>query len=149
MLFSLKEFSYGYERADQVAGEFPAGAPILRFYMNSLYQYCANYYLVGGGNKLITILESMGSGDLLSEIRRLLGTQLGGLTLGEVLRLWRDKWLVHPNFKIKTVERHILAKFDPSLPDEGERLQALVNDLFAATQVLYVRLADRFSDTHR
>ncbi len=37
ILFSLKEFSYGFERADSIADQYKSGTAIMRFYMNSLY----------------------------------------------------------------------------------------------------------------
>jgi hypothetical protein len=146
MLFSLKEFSYGFEKGDVVASEVPAGSAILRFYMNALYQYCANYYLVGGAHKLKNILQEMGSGNLLEHINAILNKKLGETTFGQILKSYRDKFLVHQSFTWSSVEDKIHKKFNILEPSNAEVFQKLVNDLYAETQKLYLALVDRYPE---
>lgn len=72
MLVSLKEFCFRYDVADRISTEMEQGCAAMRFCMNSLCQYCCNYHVVGGGNKLMNVLKEIGSGDLLSARNALL-----------------------------------------------------------------------------
>lgn len=146
ILVSLREFSYGFERADSVASEVAAGSSMLRFYMNALYQYCANYFLVGGAHKLKNVLTNLGSEDLLRSIETLLNTRLGKTNFGEILRSFRDKFLVHQSFTWAPVEDRIYKKYDICKPENAERFQGLVNDLYAETQKLYIAVAQRYPE---
>jgi hypothetical protein len=146
MLVSLKEFSYGYETADALSDEVPEGSAPMRFFMNSLYQYCANYFLVGGGNKLRNLLIQLGSGDLLKAIDDLLATPFGGITFGEILRTFRDKFLTHQTFTFSPLEERIYDKCDLREPETGQRFSKLVNDLFYQTQLLYLALMERYPE---
>jgi hypothetical protein len=146
MLFSLKEFSFGYETADHLSDAVEEGSAAMRFYMNSLYQYCCNYYLVGGPNKLRNILQELGSGDLLQPLDTLLALPLGETTFGEILRTYRDKFLTHPTFTLRPLQTKIYRKFDLPDPDNHQLFAMLVNDLFVLTRQLYFALAARFPE---
>lgn len=146
MLFSLKEFSYGCERGDALSQEVPAGSASLRFYMNALYQYCANYFLVGGSRKLRDVLKDLGSGDLLAPIDTVLETALGTTTFGDILKAFRDKFLVHQSFTFAPIEEAVHRRFDILAPGNAERFQRLVNDLYARTQELYLQLGLRYPE---
>lgn len=144
MLVSLQEFSFGYEAADHFSTVAADGSAAMRFYMNSLYQYCCNYYLVGGANKLRNILQDVGSGDLLESLEILLATPLGETTFREILRTFRDKFLTHQTFTIGPIKDKIYGKFDLRDPANGQIFSHLVKDLFFQTQRLYFDLASRF-----
>jgi hypothetical protein len=146
MLISLQEFSYGFERADAIADEVAPRSATLRFYMNSLYQYCCNYFLVGGANKLSNVLQSIGSGDLLEPVREVLDRTMGSSTFGEIIRTYRDKMVTHPNFTTRIVRRDIHSKFDLDDAANTIFLSGSVNDLFARTQELFIALAARFPE---
>ena len=144
MLVSLKEFSYGFDRADEVAAEVLAGCARLRFYMNALYHYCANYFLVGGAHKLRNVVRGLGAADLVEPIEHLLATPLGETNLGEIIRTFRDKFLVHQSFTFAPLEARVHKKFDILESANAERFMALIHELFAATRTLYVELAGRY-----
>lgn len=143
MLLSLQEFSYGFEQADSIAQEVKPGSAALRFYMNSLYQYCCNYFLVGGANKLSNILCNVGFGDLLDPINEVLSRPMGSMTFGEIIRTYRDKTITHPNFTTRIIRRDIHSRFNLNDPVNATFLSDSVNDLFARTQGLYIALAMR------
>ena len=84
IILSLKEFSYGFDRTAEVAKEVEPGAAMLNFYMSSLYQNFANYFLVGGANKLASTLKALGCEDLLEPIDELLQVRMGDTTVGEI-----------------------------------------------------------------
>lgn len=146
MLLSLKEFSYGYDRANEVAKHVSPGAAMLRFYMTSLYHYCANYFLVGGANKLRNVLEQLSSHDLLQPIDSLLSTRLGDTSFGEVIRTWRDKVLTDQSFTFAPLETRIMHKFNYLEPENSKILTAMIQDLFVETKRLYVALALRYPE---
>lgn len=146
MLVSLKEFCYGFDRLESIAGELEPGVATIRFYFNSLYQYVGNYYLVGGANKLINVLENIGSGDLLRPITELLDIPLGSTTFGQIVRSFRDKFLTHQSFVFRTLEREVHDRFDILDPANAELFAGLVQQLFSRTKELYVNISERFPE---
>ena len=146
MLFSLKEFSYGIDRMDEIwkPGQEPGAQA--RFYMTSLHQYCANYFMLTGAHKLRDVLRALGSGDLLKPIEDLLATPLGESTFGEILKTFRNKFLTHQSFTLDPVNRGIDAKFDLDDPENSALLTDLIEKLFRQTKQLYVALAMRFKE---
>ena len=143
---SLKEFSYAFDTARQVAGFSAEGSAAMRFYTNAMYQYVAAYFLVGGGNKLSDKLRSLGSGDLLDPIEETLATELGTTTVRELLSVFRSKFLVHQSFTIEPLEEVTRRKFDLAVTENGLRFMELVNQLFTPVQELYVNIAARFPE---
>jgi hypothetical protein len=146
MLFSLKEFAFGFDMADRLSDGVEQGSAAMRFYMNSLYQYCCNYYLVGGANKLRNVLKDIGSGDLLTPVETLLAVPLGETTFGEMLRTFRDKFLTHQTFTFRPIQINIYRKYDMLDSDNATRFQMMVNCLFALTKQLYLDLNARFPE---
>lgn len=146
MLASLQEFVFAYDTADRLSAQVDQGSAALRFYMNSLYQYCCNYHLVGGANKLKNILTQLGSGDLLESLEALLNVRLGQTTLAEILRTFRDKFLTHQTFTFKPIQVNIYRKFDLRDPNNAKLFPMMVNDVFFLTRQLYFALAARFPE---
>ena len=146
MLFSLKEFSYGVDHMDEIwrPGQEPGAQA--RFYMTSLHQYCANYFMLTGAHKLRDVLRSLGSGDLLEPVEALLATPLGESTFGEILKTFRNKFLTHQSFTLDPVNRGIHAKFDLDSEQNSATLTDMIEQLFRHTQQLYVALAMRFKE---
>jgi len=144
ILTSMKEFSYGVDRLDALwSPDQPITAQI-RFYMTSLHQYCANYFLLTGAHKLRNVLVRLGSGDLLRPINELLATRLGDTTFGEILKTFRNKFLTHQSFTMDPIDREIQSKFDLDDPSNSARLTDLIERLFRSTQQLYAALGMRF-----
>ena len=146
LLSSLKEFSYGFERADLITDQCKPASATIRFYMNSLFQYCANYYLGDGGNKLKSILMELDCGDLFKPIEGLLSSHLGKTRFGEILKNFRDKMLTQPNFLIPTVEEQLFKKFDILKSSNGILFGGMINELFYQTQVLFLNISGRFPE---
>lgn len=144
ILLSLKEFSYGVDRLDEVAQVARPGSAMVRFYMNSLYQYASNYFLGGGAHKLANVVRSLGLSDLLAPIEGILRMPLDGTTFGEIIRMFRDKILTHQSFTFEPYESRVLPRFDMNDPLKGKRFNDLVHDLFVEIQKLYAGLASRF-----
>ena len=49
---SLKEFSYCLDTLDTVSVRCDQGCAQMRFYLNSLYSYTANYFLLDNGSNI-------------------------------------------------------------------------------------------------
>ena len=146
ILVSLKEFSYGYEQVAKLSETVTPGTAAVRFYMSSLYHYFCSYFLVGGANKLRNALESLQCGDMLEPIDEILDLRLGETTLREVMRTWRDKFLTHQTFSLRTLDRKIMSKASLTDEETGQLYSGLVTELFGRTQDLYVRFAVRYRD---
>lgn len=145
MMFSLKEFAFGFDMADRLSDEVEQGSAAMRFYMNSLYQDRCNYYL-GGAHKLLNILKDVGSGDLLEPVEKLLAIPLGETTFGEVLRTFRNKFLTHQTFTFRPIQINIYRKYDMLNSDNAMRFQMMANYLFALTKQLFLDLNARFPE---
>lgn len=146
ILFSLQEFSYGFERTDEIAPIVGDGAAPLRFYMNSLYQYCASYFLIAGHDKLGDVVTSLGSGDLLTEIEEILNKKLGDTSFGEIIRIYRNKILTHPSYMFGALDEKVHGKYDILNSENALEFSGLVNDLHFRIQKLYANLIARFPE---
>ena len=112
MLLSLKEFSYGFDRATEIGLFADEASAMSRFYTNSLYHYCAAYFTVGGALKLRNIVSEIGSSDLLGPVEEILNSRLGDTTFQDILDAYRDKFLVHQSFRMAPLKKQISKKFD-------------------------------------
>lgn len=146
MIVSLMEFSFGFDTGERMSTEVEQGSAAMRFYMNSLYQYSCNYYLVGGANKLRNILKEIGSGDLLEPVETLLATPLDETTFGEILRTYRDKFLTHQTFTLGPIQSGVYRKYNMLEPDKAKLFQMMANDLFFLTKQLFLNLNARFPE---
>ena len=146
IILSLKEFSYGVDRTAEVAEQVKPGAAKLNFYMSALYQLFANYFLVGGPNKLSNTLKTLGCEDLMEPIQELLQIEMGNTTVCEIMRTWRDKGLVHQTFTFKPIHKGVYSKVDLVDPGQGELYSSIVTELFLRTKKLYVAFTYRYAD---
>lgn len=66
------------------------------------------------------------------------------MTLGDVIRIYRNKFLTHQTFDPNAIDGPIHANFDLDNPQNQQRLGYLVHQLFMKTNELYVDLAMRY-----
>jgi len=144
MLFSLKEFCHGFDRFMLAVNEFPEGHATIRFYMNSLYQYCFNYFITAGPDKLSIKMKRIGCGDLLDSIEELLSSPFDTMTFKELLRRFRNKFLTHQSFSLELIEREIFKKVNLRIPANKDLFENLIQDLFRKIKQLFFDLSDRF-----
>ena len=50
IVFAIKQFCYGFETMNEMSDKFGDGSPIISFYINSIYQYIAVFYLLNKEN---------------------------------------------------------------------------------------------------
>ena len=133
-LISLDEFAAGDRllRAHQGTPGTPAGST-KRFLMNALYQYTANYYLVGGDYTLLPLLRECGLEFCCSALESVLARPLDDSTVGEVLTHLRNKAIVHTPFKLDCLDEPLLAKFDMRKPEKARVFFEHLRDLWQGT----------------
>lgn len=148
MQIPLKEFSYGYDELLLMEGSVTEGSAKHRFYMGALYRYCFNFFMLHSNtdDKLHAVLESIGSGDLMQPILKILDTPLGTTTLGEIIRTFRNKILTHRLLNLTEFEQRILKQFDFREPENGFLLNHAIWNLFAETKQLYAAIMSRFPE---
>lgn len=144
---SLKEFSYGLDRLDEIAEDVKQGSAQMRFYLNSLYEHIARYFLLNkeeeepiGGN-LYSALKELGLQSYLNPIIDTLTQRIGELDLQTILRTFRNKMITHSKFSFEPFERRIYEIEDLREPKNYMRYQELIQKLFDQVKDLYVNLA--------
>lgn len=83
-----------------MAQEAEPGSARIAFYFNSLYQYIAAMFLLDKkhhpmGGIIYKALKPMGLAFHLENIKETLSHQLGKTTLGEIIRNFRNQFLIH------------------------------------------------------
>jgi len=152
IVFSLKEFCYGLDRLDEISEEVEQGCAQMRFYMNSLYEYTARYFLLNkqedlpiGGN-LYPALKELGLEDYLTPIINTLNKKIGSLDLYTILRTFRNKMITHGNFTFEPLEKKIYEIEDLRKPENYIRFQELLQRLYNQVKELYVNLSVNLSN---
>src|SRR6059036_2919248 len=88
-----------------IADQYPDGTPPKAFYLSALYNYVAVFYLLDKpknkpmGGAFYPSLERHGLQYLLDPIQTLLREPMGTTTFGEVVRVVRNKVVVHSTYR--------------------------------------------------
>lgn len=144
LIFTLREFTYGYNQSILLAMNADRQFDALRFYSSALYQYFANLFLVKGNRGAASFLREIGSDDLLTTMDRLLSYNYAGHDLRYILRGYRDKQLVHTSFAFDELEKHLGEETDLSV--HVDAIVSSVADLFTRTRDLHHNLVGRFPE---
>src|SRR5206468_957384 len=105
VVHAVKQFSFGLERLSGIADQYPDGTPPKAFYLSALYNYVAVFYLLDKpknkpmGGAFYPSLERHGLQYLLDPIQTLLREPMGTTTFGEVVRVVRNKVVVHSTYR--------------------------------------------------
>lgn len=145
---SLKEFCYGLDRLDEISMVSEQGSAQMRFYMNSLYEYTAKYYLLYkkislpiGGN-LYPALKELGLSNYLNPIISTLNEKIGNLDLQTILKTFRNKMVTHSNYTFEMIEKKIYEIEDLRKSENYGRFQELLQRLYGQTKELYLKLSN-------
>ena len=147
IVFSLKEFCYGLDKLDEISEQVEQGSAQMRFYMNSLYEYSARYYLLYNKDNLpiegnlYPTLKELGLEDYLNPIINTLNEKIGSLDLQTILRTFRNKMITHSKFSFEPLEQRIYEIEDLREPNKYIKFQELLQRLYEQTKELYVELA--------
>jgi len=145
VVHAIKQFCFGFEMMNELTDNFADGSAGKAFFMSAIYQHLAVFYLIDRGSKpmggsFYPILNLHNLDHLLDPICDLLETPFGNTTFGEILRVFRNKVIVHPDYSDIDLDR-IYQDIDMSLPDFQERWQELLVLIYAETKRLGIRIA--------
>lgn len=132
MVHGLKRLSFGFYRLDEVA-DAEDGSPMKAFYLDGVYNYLTAFFLLDRGNgspggTFQKVLAQFGLEHLLSNIRATLDARFGATTFGEVIRMFRNKHLVHGSHRSGDLDR-IYAQVDMHDPQVIADYQARLESL--------------------
>ena len=139
---TLEEFAYGF---DQI-GKSEKGSIKERFYSNVLYQYITNLFIAKRQKSTLIFLNEIGEGDLVAPVYTLLQRKFGDHTLKYLIKIYRDKWLVHTHFTLDQLERELKPGMLPTSQYDPESLPDSMLKLFASTYNLFDNLMFRFPE---
>ncbi|GFP32828.1 hypothetical protein HKBW3S42_01135 [Candidatus Hakubella thermalkaliphila] len=149
---SLKEFSYGLDRLDEISLQAEQGSATMRFYLNTLYEYVARYFLLYkdsntplGGN-LYSALKDLGLEDYLDPIIQTLSQRIGTMDLQTILLTFRNKMITHSEFSFEPLEKTIYSIVDLRQPKNSQKYQQLIQKLFDQVKELYINLATSYPE---
>jgi hypothetical protein len=148
LVHSIKQFCFGFERLDEVARSCEPGSPAIAFYMSAIYQHIAVFYLLDKsqqdamGGTFYKALKQIGHEQLLESIQDVLNSPIGSTTFGEVVRIFRNKGIVHANFW--DVDLDCLYKSaNMEDPCVAGKFQDALFDVYLATRALAPELIKR------
>ena len=143
MIIALEEFRYGYDRALSHGADQTSAVD--RFYTNGLIQYCANFFL--STPNLTKALSAVGCDHFADPVRAVLSEKIGEVSFGQVIKTFRNQWLVHPRFSSRILEDKEGA---PLIDFDDEAVGMLIGEkqarLFAHTRSLWNDLIDTFPE---
>jgi hypothetical protein len=138
IVHAIKQMCWGFERLNGVADDYRDGSAAKAFYLSALYNYIAVFYLLDKGGKPIggafyQALEPHGLQHVLAQANRVLDERIGTTTFGEVVRVIRNKAVVHPSYRDADLDR-LYSQVDMLDPANQARLQSLLVQLDGATR---------------
>jgi len=145
---AVKQFCFGFETLNRTADDFADGSAAKAFYMTAIYNHVTVFYLLDKksrepmGGAFYKALKPLGMADALDPIRAIIETNIGSTTFGEIVRVFRNKVIVHTNYRDDDLER-IYAAADMEDPQVAEHFHSLLWDLYAETKLLPVELIQR------
>ncbi|MCA8973296.1 MAG: hypothetical protein KDC98_01175 [Planctomycetes bacterium] len=145
IVHAIKQFCFGFEEMDKLADEYADGSAGKAFFLSAIYQHLAVFCLIAPegrpmGGAFYPALATHGLEELLDPIRPILREPLGWTTFGEVVRVFRNKALVHPGYSDADLDR-IYRDVDMSRPEVARRWHELLVQAYVETKQLAVRVA--------
>ena len=110
LVHAVKQFCFGFETLNETADDLEDGSAAKAFYMAAIYNYIAVFYLLdkGGdpiGGTFYKTLKLHGLEDVLDPIQSIVETPMGSTTFGELVRGFRNKIIVHTNYRDSDLDR--------------------------------------------
>lgn len=144
IIFHLKTFWYGFEAMTNIAQEVEQGSPALAFYFNGIYHYIAAMFLLDKGQKqmggmLYEALKEMELEHRIQSIEKTFSETLGETNFGEIIRKFRNKYLVHGNYQQTDLDG-IYSDVDLREPETLARFNELLERLYYQTRELALDL---------
>ncbi|KPK91483.1 MAG: hypothetical protein AMJ94_07205 [Deltaproteobacteria bacterium SM23_61] len=145
LIHTLKQVLYGFDRLDSIADEVNPGSAAMAFYLSSIYNYIALLFLLDKkdksmGGSVYRTLKPFGLEGLLDPIRATLEEPLGSVTLGEVIRVFRNTAIVHPTHSDADLDR-VYAAIDMNAMENQQLWQDLMHRLRDDIKMLSLAIA--------
>jgi hypothetical protein len=111
LVHAVKQFCFGFERLDDKSDEYEDGSAAKAFYLTSIYNYLAVFYLLDQGpndalgGAIYKALKRHRLEDALAGIARILRTPIGTTNFGELVRVFRNKVVVHTSYSDADLDR--------------------------------------------
>jgi hypothetical protein len=146
IIYAIKQFCFGFEKLDETADDYADGSVGKAFYMTAVYQYLSIFYLLDQrsnqpmGGTFYKALSPLGLESLLDPMKAILAEPLGQTTFGEVVRIFRNKGVVHPNYHDADLDR-IYEAVDMEHPEVQKHFQQLLVWIYLETKSLAITLA--------
>lgn len=143
---TLQEFCYALDTLDSISDDCEPGCAKIRFYMNSLYSYVANFFLLDNGSNipiagnLYPALKELGLEENLNQVVEILKEKIESLELQEVIRKFRNKVIVHTDYSFNALDDHTYNKVDLRTKDNFLKYQELLQNLYYNIKELYIHL---------
>ena len=146
IIHAIKQFCFGFELMDELSDNFTEGRAGITFFLSAIYQQLSVFYLIDKkdrpmGGAFYPALKKYGYENLLQPIKDLLDTPLGTITFGEVVRVFRNKALVHTQFLDSDLDL-IYKQIDMNKPESLKLWQELLLNAYKETKLLAIRVAE-------
>jgi hypothetical protein len=145
LIHAIKQFCFGFEQLNETADDMDDGSAAKAFYMASLYNYISVFYLLDKqpgdphGGTLYKALRPHGLDDHLAPIAATLQRPVGTTTFGEIVRVFRNKAIVHTTYSDADLDR-IYASADMQDAAVAQTFNDALWDIYAETKLLPVNL---------
>ena len=146
VIHAVKQFCFGFEELNRVSDEMQDGSAAKAFYLCSLYHYIAVFYLLdknGGdarGGALYKALRQHGFEGHLSAVYAALDRPIGGTTFGEMVRVFRNKAIVHTTYADADLD-HVYALANMEDPAISEAFHNALWEVYTQTKLLLITLS--------
>ncbi len=144
VVHAVKQLSWGFERLNAIADDYEDGSPAKAFYLSAIYNYIAVFYLLDRadrpmGGAFYSALERHSLQHLLTPVDTVLRQSMGTTTFGEIVRVARNKAVVHPTYRDRDLDR-LYSQVDMQDAANQSRFQNLLVELARETRELAWRL---------
>jgi hypothetical protein len=149
LIHAIKQFLYGFEQLNEIADELEDGCAAKAFYMNSFYNYIAVFFLLDKrnnesdelGGTIYRVLKPHGLEAHLSPIAEVLRSPIGSTTFGEIVRVFRNKAIVHTSYVDTDLER-IYSHADMTDSNVANAFHDALWQVYFETKLLPLNLID-------
>lgn len=148
LVHAIKQFTFGFETLNATADDNEDGSAAKAFYMGALYNYISAFFLLDRspntelGGAIPKALEGLDCVDLLDPIQRVLETRIGATTFGEIVRVFRNKVIVHTSYSDADLDR-LYALVDMHDPANQARFHECLWTIYAEIKLLGLRVVER------
>lgn len=144
LILGFKQLLFAFDTLNSLEADDPDIRKA--FYLNSIYNYIALFFLLHGegkpmGGTVYPALERHSLTHLLEPMKRLLDEPMGSTTFGEVVRLYRNDAFVHPEYRTEDLDR-VYASVDMEDRVNRERFQQLLVALYLEVRGLIVLIIE-------